>query len=162
MSDTVVVYVTRNGHSRALAIDLGARLGAAVFEIGDLAGRKGLGGWMKAGRLAAEKAATPIRDPGVDLASVKTVVLVQPVWASSVCPPVRSWLLAHAKELSGRRVALFASSYGTGPGPVRVAFDAEFSAGLGSLAACASVPQMSGRASRERILDGFVSELKRR
>ena len=162
MSDTVIVYVTRNGHSRDLALDLGPRLGAKVHEIGDLAARKGILGWINAGRLASMKAATPIGDPGIDLGPIKTVVLVQPVWASSVCPPLRSWLRAHAKELAGKRMGMVASSYATKSDDVRAAFDGEFAAELGALLACASVFQKTNADQKGRILDDFVAELARK
>ena len=162
MSDTVIVYVTRNGHSRDLALDLGPRLGAKVHEIGDLAARKGILGWINAGRLASMKAATPIGDPGIDLGPIKTVVFVQPVWASSVCPPLRSWLRAHAKDLAGKRLGMVASSYATQSDLVRTAFEGEYAAELGALVACASVFQRATVAQKEMILDGFVAELARK
>jgi hypothetical protein len=162
MSDTVVVYVTRNGHSRALALDLGSRLGAEVHEIGDLVNRKGVFGWINAGRQAATKKATPIRDPGVDLDAVKTVVLVQPVWASGVCPPIRSWILAHAKELAGKRVAVLLSDYITPASDLRLQFEVEFPAEIGKLAACAAVMRRSNAGLRNKAIDDFVAELVRK
>jgi hypothetical protein len=162
MSDTVVVYVTRNGHSRVLALDLGSRLGAEVHEIGDLASRKGIFGWINAGRQAATKRATPIRDPGVDLGPVKTVVLVQPVWASGVCPPIRSWIRAHAKELAGKRVAVLLSDYITPASELRLQFEEEFPDELGKLAACAAVMRKSDAVQRKKAVDDFVAELARK
>lgn len=161
MSETIVLYVSRNGHSRALALDLGLRLGAEVREIGDLVKREGLFGWLKSGRQAAAGLATPIRDPGADLSKVKTVVLVQPVWASALCPPLRSWLVAHAGELAGKRAALLCSDYGTPASVLREKFDAEFKSSIGPLAACAVVMQKADETSRKKSVDGFVAELAR-
>jgi hypothetical protein len=161
MSDTVVVYVTRNGHSRALALDLGLKLGAEVREIVDLVDRKGLFGWIRSGRQASMRAATPIRDPGIDLKGVRTVVLVQPVWASAVCPPVRSWIRAHAKELAGKRAAVLSSESGTPAEVIRAKFEAEFPSALGKLAACGVVLQRDDEAARRKSVDAFVAELGR-
>lgn len=161
MSDTIVLYVTREGHSRSLALDLGSRLGSEVCEIGDLVNRKGLFGWLKSGRQAAMRRATPIGDPEVALDGVKTVVLVQPVWASAVCPPLRSWIRAHAKELVGKRTAVLASAFGTPASVIRAKFEAEFHAELGRLAACASVMQRDEAPARVKAVDDFVAELAR-
>lgn len=57
--------------------------------------------------------ATPIKDPKVDLSGAESVVLVEPVWASSVCPPLRTWLKTHKAELAGKQVALLASRLGS-------------------------------------------------
>jgi hypothetical protein len=162
MPNTIVLYVTRDGHSRALALDLGARLKAAVFEIGDLVNRKGLIGWIRSGRQASMRKATPIREPDIDLGAVGTVVLVQPVWASSVCPPIRSWLLSNAKKLAGKRVAVLASAYNTPPEILRAKFESEFDSGIGRLAACAVVQRKDEDARRASSVEGFVAELTRK
>lgn len=112
MSDTVIVYVTRDGYSRALAEELGRLVGAPAAEIGDEVKRRGFFGYMRSGFQAAARKATPIRDPGVELSRAKRVVLVQPVWASAVCPPLRTWLRAHRPELAGKRIGLVASEKG--------------------------------------------------
>ena len=159
MSDTTVLYVSRDGHSRALAEELGKKLGVEALEIVDLVKRKGLIGWIRSGRQASSGAATPIREPKVDLSSVKTVVLVQPVWASAVCPPMRSYLRAHAKVLAGKRVAVLASAYGTPSAVIRAKFEGEFGAEIGRLAACAVVLQKDDEAARRRTVETFVAEL---
>ncbi len=161
MSDALVLYVTRDGHSRALALDLGLLLGAEVREIGDLVNRRGLFGWIKSGRQAAMRRATPIRDPGADLKAARTLVLVQPVWASAVCPPVRSWIRAHAKELAGKRVAVLASDFGAPSSVIRAKFESEFRSEIGSLAACEAIPQKEGDSLRRKRLEDFAAVLKR-
>ena len=162
MPDTIVLYTTRGGHSKALALELGSKMGAQATEIVDLVNRKGLFGWLNAGRQAAMKAATPIADPAVDLLSIKTVVLVQPVWARAVCPPIRTWLRAHAKELSGKRLALLLSAAGSAADPVRAAFETEFAKELGALAACSVVLQKLGEGARSKAIEDFAAELKKK
>jgi hypothetical protein len=160
MSDILIVYATRGGHSRALALDLGARLAAEVREIGDLVNRKGPFGWLKSGRQAAMMRATPIR-ADLALGPAKTVAIVQPVWASAVCPPVRSWIRAHAAELAGRRVGVLSSDMGTPASVLRAKFESEFPSELGKLAACSVVRQDEGEDRRKQVLDEFVAELTR-
>jgi hypothetical protein len=160
MEKTLVLYVTRSGHSRALAEEVGKRLGAPVHEIVDLVSRKGFFGFMRTGAQAARGKATPIEGPKVEMAGVKTVVLVQPVWASAVCPPVRSWLRENKERLGGVRLALLASSGRPDMGRLRARWDAELGAPFGPLAASAVIPQGLVEAEKARQLDTFAAALR--
>ena len=155
MSRTAILYVTRTGHSRELATDLARKAGTTAHEIGDLVSRKGFLGLMRGGAQASRKAATPISDPGVDLGSVDTIVLVHPIWASNVCPPVRSWLEAHRPELAGKKLGLLVSCQGPDGGPVKEKFEAEF----GPLAAFGVFPESIDAAEREGRLERFRSSM---
>jgi hypothetical protein len=155
MSRTAILYVTRTGHCRELATDLARKAGTTAHEIGDLVSRKGFLGFMRGGAQASRKAATPISDPGVDLGSVDTIVLVHPIWASNVCPPVRSWLEAHRPELAGKKLGLLVSCQGPDGGPVKEKFEAEF----GPLAAFGVFPESIDAAEREGRLERFRSSM---
>jgi len=155
MADRIVVYVTRNGHSRALAMDLGQRLGASVYEIGDKVNRKGLIGWIRSGYQASRGLATPISDPTPVLQGIRDLILVQPLWVGAVCPPLRSWLRAHLGELSTMRVSLLASKGGSSGKPLKAKFEAEFL----PLAAFATIKENQGRAEKDRQLAVFATSL---
>jgi hypothetical protein len=161
MPRTIVVFVTRDGHSRVLAAEIGKRLSAPVYEIGDLVKRKGFVGYMRSGAQAWKKMATPIEDPGVKLEGVKFVVLVQPIWASAICPPIRTWLSIHRGELGGVRLALLASNFGSPPARLRANYDAEFSEVFGPLAAFAVLAQRLGERERSKIISDFAAALER-
>jgi hypothetical protein len=154
--EIVILYTTRTGHSRALAEDLGKLTGAPVSQVVDLVGRNGTLGYLRSGFQAATRRATPIEDPGIDLSEAKTVVLVQPVWASGVCPPLRSWLNAHRSELGGKRLALLSSQLGSPPEKLKINFEAEF----GPLAVFSTVVERDGPAARIAKLNDFAAMLK--
>ena len=158
---TLVFFVTRDGHSRELASRIGERLKAPVHEIKDLVRRKGFIGYMRTGAQASMKMATPIGDPGVTLEGVKLVVLVQPVWAASLCPPLRSWLLAHRDHLRGARLALLASCQISPPAGIQAKYDSEFGQAFGPLAAFAVVHQKLSEPERSRIIDDFAAALEK-
>ncbi|MBU0935182.1 MAG: hypothetical protein KKI09_10440 [Spirochaetes bacterium] len=124
----LIMYLSRSGHARAVAKDLGDLLDSPVREIGDKVNRRGFWGFMKSGFQARAGLATPIDDPVSSLEGVDHLVLVQPVWASRVAPPLRSWLRAHAAELAGVKTHLFLVYMGSDPEQVRQAFTAEFGA----------------------------------
>lgn len=155
MPKVLVLYVTRSGHARALAQDLAAGLGVEAQEIGDLVGRKGLFGYIRSGAQASMGAATPIRDPGADLASAAAVILVQPVWASSLCPPLRTWHSAHKAELAGKKLALLATNKGSEPEALKAKVEAE----LGPLAGFALLRESLPAAERAAALKAFRAQL---
>jgi hypothetical protein len=155
MSDTVIVYVTRTGNSRALANGLGDILKAPVHEVIDKANRKGVLGFIKGGADSSMKSSPPIQDPGIELKGVHTVVLVQPVWASNLCPPLRTWLRAHKEELKGVRLALLASHLGSPPEKFRANAEKEF----GAFAAFAAIIESTGAEGKKAALKDFAAQL---
>lgn len=155
MENRIILYVTRSGHSRALAMDLGRRLGAPVHEIGDKENRKGLIGWLRSGSQASRGVATPISDPTPVLQGLRELILVQPLWAGAVCPPLRTWLRAHRGELSAVKVSLLASKGGSSGKPLKARFEAEFM----PLAAFATIRDSQGQGEKDRELDAFVASL---
>ena len=156
MKKAVVVYVSRTGHARALAEQVAGLLGGAASEIVDKENRRGLMGFLRTGRQAMKGMATPIDDPNVDLSQSETVVLVEPTWASSAAPPLRTWLQAHRAELAGKKMALLVSNWSSPGEKLKTEFEAEF----GRLTSFAVVKQHSDDATRARILDDFVTLLK--
>lgn len=153
----VVLYVTRSGHSRAIAEQIGGRLGVEAHEIADLVSRRGFLGFMKSGAQSSMKGSTPIADPGVDLAKADTVVLVHPVWAANVCPPVRTWLNAHKAELAGKRIGLVVSNKGSDGAPIKAKFEEEF----GPVASFTAVREDLDPAGKTLLLDGFLEAVRR-
>lgn len=151
MEKSAVVYVTRTGHSRALAEAVAARLGVEAHEIVDLVPRKGSLRYFWAGGQASMGMASPIKDPEVDLAGAESAVLVEPVWAGSVCPPLRTWLKAHQAELAGKKVALLVSCLGSEAEQIRAKFEAEFF----PLAAFARVLEKDSQAEKDAAIDAL-------
>ncbi len=155
MSDTVIVFVTRTGNSRILATKLGAIIGAPVYEIVDLANRKGAFRFMLGGAQASRKGVSPIVDPQVPLKGIQTLILVQPVWASNLCPPLRTWLNGHRSELYGVRLALLASHMGSPPERFRSNVEKE----LGKLESVMCIRESLDFESKTAALGDFASSI---
>jgi hypothetical protein len=151
-----VLYVTRTGHAKALAEKVASLAGAKAAEIGDPAKRTGFIGFMKSGAQASRGADAPFLDPLVDLSKSKAVVLVQPIWASSLVPPLRSWIKAHKAELAGKKIGLLLSAQGSDGGKVRAKFEQEF----GKLDAFATIYEKDDESVRDQSLSKFVAALK--
>lgn len=157
MSGTVVLYVTRSGHAKVLAEDVAQRSGTKALEIGDLVGRKGILGFIKTGAQAARNLATPIRDPEAALGQASIIVLVQPVWANAVCPPLRTWLQKHKAELAGKRLALLCTNKGSPGEALRAKFETEF----GQLASFAVIQETKEAGEKSAMLDSFLARLNK-
>jgi hypothetical protein len=103
---TLVVYYSRDGHSRSVAVEIARALGGAdVEEIRDAVSRHGLFGYWRSCREAMRRRTTRLADRGRDVRDYDMVIVGGPVWVGALSSPVRTWLLAHAIEL--RRVAFF-------------------------------------------------------
>jgi len=156
MSNIRIVYVTRTGHARALAEEVAELVGGTASRIVDKVDRGGLIGYIKAARQAVRRMATPIEDPNVDLAGADVVVLIQPVWAWSVTPPMRSWLQAHKAELVGKKLGFLATNGGSLGEPLKRKFEREF----GRLTAFAVIHEREGEAKRSDAITVFVAALR--
>lgn len=155
MNNGIIVYVSRTGHSRELATLLGQQTSFSIVEIKDLVNRSGIIGWLRSGSQAAKKMATPIEDPHADLNSVETVVLVQPIWASSVVPPLRTWLRAHREELALKKIALLVSFMGSPIDRLKTAFESEFF----PLTAFDGVRSKTGAEEKQRQIEEFARKI---
>jgi len=152
----MILYVTRTGTSRGIAEKLGLELGAPVHEIVDLVKRKGLLGFIKSGYQASSKQATPIQDPMVDLAGVRYLIFVQPVWASAVTPPLRTWMRGHQTDLAGKKLGLLCTNLGSPGDRVLAAWNAEFA----PLAAFTVVSAKISATAKSDAIRSFLSQLR--
>lgn len=110
-----VIYVTRTGTCRTLANQIRDLTDSEVFEIRDLSKRSGFFGFLRSGAQAMKGQSCPIEAPALDWDRYDTVVLIQPMWASSSCLPLVTWVRENSKSLASKRVAMVVSHLGTNP-----------------------------------------------
>lgn len=92
-SKMLVVYYSRTGTTKQAATELAAMLGADLEEITDTKNRNGFFGYMGAGKDASRKNTTIIGPLQKDPADYGLVVLATPVWAWTVTPAMRTYLI---------------------------------------------------------------------
>ncbi|HUW69135.1 MAG TPA: hypothetical protein VMX33_02780 [bacterium] len=155
MSKTAGVYVTRTGNARGIAESLASRLRTEARVIEDKVNRAGIWGYLRAGYQASTKKATHIGDPDIDLSKHDSVVIVQPIWASGIVPPLRSWLQKHASELRNKKLGLITVCKGSDAGPVKAAFEKEFM----PLTAFGELKEKDDEATRSAVFDHLVRAL---
>jgi hypothetical protein len=160
MGTCAVFFITRSGHARDLANEIGRKVGAEVFEIKDPVNRKGFIGYMNTGRQSMKKDSTPIVDSGINISPFDHIVIVEPTWAGSVPPPIRTWINTHAAELSGKKISLLVTNKGSPGEPIRRKFEEEFGPKCGKLSAFAAVDEKLDAERKAGILSDFVDQIK--
>ncbi len=89
---TLVVHYSRTGNTEKAAAELARVLGADTETIIDRKNRKGLIGWLAAGKDSTKKIPAPIDEPKKDPKWYDLVVIGTPVWAWTVSAPVLAYL----------------------------------------------------------------------
>jgi flavodoxin len=102
---TLVVYYTRTGNSKFAAETIAAELGGDIDEVVDLKKRQGKLAYMSCGRDAMSGKETEIAPTTRNPADYDLIVIVQPVWAWSPTPAIRTYV--NRNDLAGKKVALF-------------------------------------------------------
>ena len=109
---TLVVYYSRTGFTKKLALALAAKLQADVEELVDNTSRKGIMGWLKGGRDAVKKFMTVISPAQKDPAQYDLVVVGSPVWAGTMAPALRTYLTQNKSKV--KKTACFCTMGGSG------------------------------------------------
>ena len=102
----LVVYYSRTGRTRSVAEMIAAAVSGELEEIVEVGvERKGIMGYLRAGRGGIRKEKSEIEPPKKRAADYDLVVVGTPVWGWNLVPAVRRYL--SAVDLKGKPVALF-------------------------------------------------------
>ena len=145
----LVAYYSRTGTTRAVARAMGDRTGCDLEEIEDNVPRKGILGYLRAGRDAMSGKETSIKPPKHDPGDYDLVIVGTPVWGWSVCPAVRTYLAQYGDKI--RKAAFFTVSEGTEPDKTV----GQMEAILGKRATA-----MAGFLRKEVVSGGFLGKLE--
>lgn len=91
MSKILVVYYSRTGRTKKVAEAIASQLGADIEEIVDTTPRKGLRAIFHATLDGLLGRTTDIEEPAKDPYDYDLIVVGTPIWAGSVCAPVRDY-----------------------------------------------------------------------
>jgi flavodoxin len=111
MKDILVVHYSLGGTTARVASEIAAALDADLGAIEDVVPREGRLAFVRALLEAVARGVPTIRAP-LRLSDYPLVILGTPVWAGSMASPMRSFLVAHQREL--RQVACFCTLAGHG------------------------------------------------
>ena len=156
---SILVYYSLEGNTAWAAERIAAATGADVLRLEPVKAYPD-SGFRKFfwGGKSAVMAETPKLAPyAFDPAAYERVVFGFPVWASNVCPPIRSFIKEN--DLSGKRIAAFACQGGSGAGKAFARLKAAL--GVGELEAELVLIDPKNRPSEEneRRLREFCAKL---
>ncbi|MFA5993219.1 MAG: flavodoxin [Candidatus Pacearchaeota archaeon] len=108
----LVVYYSRSGNTKKAAEEISKDLKCDIDEISENKSRKGMIGWLGAGRDAMRKKEVEIKFEK-DLSKYDLIIVGTPIWASTAVPAVRSYLIKNQDKLKSKKIAFFSTSGGT-------------------------------------------------
>lgn len=94
----LVVYFSRMGYTKKMALEAADRTGAEIYEVRAAERTSGTLGFWWCGRYGMHRWAMPIEDIGVQLEKYDHVTVCSPVWVFNLCAPMREF----CKKASGR------------------------------------------------------------
>jgi flavodoxin len=108
----LVTYYSRTGTTKRIGQEITQSLKADSDEILDQKSRKGIIGWLRAGRDSQTDKLTEIKvqkNPN----DYDMLIIGTPIWASNLTPAVRTYLTKYT--LKGKKVAFFTTQGGDEP-----------------------------------------------
>ncbi|MFW9985430.1 MAG: flavodoxin family protein [Candidatus Odinarchaeota archaeon] len=108
----LVIYYSRTGTTKRIGEKIAASLVADLDEILDQKSRKGVIGWLRAGRDSQTDKMTEIKvqkNPN----DYDMIIIGTPIWANNFTPAVRTYLTQFS--LKGKKVAFFTTQGGDEP-----------------------------------------------
>ncbi len=108
----LVTYYSRTGTTKRIGEEIATSLGADLDEILDQKSRKGIIGWLRAGRDSQTYKMTEIKvqkNPN----DYDMIIIGTPIWANNLTPPVRTYLTQYS--FKGKKVAFFTTQGGDEP-----------------------------------------------
>ena len=150
---TMIVYVTRTGNCKAIAEKVATFCDGMVVEIVDQVDRSGKIGFIKAGASSARGEASPISYPSINFDDFDNVILVQPMWALSICPPMRTWLNENKDAIKDKKIGMIVSCFGKNADPIRTKFEKNYY----KLKEFCSIAEKLQQKEKDEIMQQFMS-----
>lgn len=112
MTRTLLVYYSRSGTTRRVALAIAQALEADVEEIVDETPRSGVLGYLRSIVDATLRRPASLQPPKLKPADYDVVIVGTPVWSARISSPVRTYLNRHCDGV--REVAFFCTCGGRG------------------------------------------------
>jgi len=106
----LIVYYSRTGKNKKLALELATKIKADTEELIDRANRNGLLGYLRGGRDAWRKKETSLKSLEKNPADYDLVIFMSPLWAAVMAPAVRTYVKQNLGKI--KQAALISISGG--------------------------------------------------
>jgi flavodoxin len=113
--NALVVYYSRTGTTRKVAEKLASLLQCVSEEVHDTTNRKGMLGWLSAGKDATSKTLTKLETVHNDPAAYDLVIIGTPTWNNRLSTPIRTYLTQYKDRF--KKVAFFCTYQYTDDNP---------------------------------------------
>ena len=107
---TLIVFYSRTGRTKKIAQELHRRIESEIDEIQDKKKRKGILGWVSAGRDAGQGKETEILGDKNSPSNYDIIVIGSPTWNGGLSVPIRTYVRRYLGEL--KHVAVFTTGDG--------------------------------------------------
>ncbi len=111
-SKVLVVYYSRDGHTKMVGDEIAAQSGAVIEQLIDTKKRSGALGTMGAGNDAIQHKTTVLEPVQNDPAGFDIIIIGTPAWFGNMTPAVRTYLTEH--RLMDKKVYFFATCHRVG------------------------------------------------
>jgi flavodoxin len=152
----LVAYYTRSGTNQRIVNELQDKLSCDVEKIIDTANRKEAWGFFISGMQAALKRKTRIKSIEKDPSSYDVVVIICPIWAGVMPPPIRTYISENKERINK---TAFLSVSGSGAGNKRAVPDFEFLAGKKTVASSLLTDKEFNQGNYKEKLEDFVESI---
>jgi flavodoxin len=105
--EILIVYYSRTGRTKKIAETIQSAINCEIERIQDLKNREGIIGWFSAGREAARKSTTKIKNVQYNPSEYEVVIIGSPTWNGHVSVPIRTYIQQNQEDLTN--VALFST-----------------------------------------------------
>ena len=95
----LVVYFSRMGYTKKIALELADRTGAELYEVIPTERTSGTAGFWCCGRYGMHRWGMPIREVSLDLKKYDKITICSPIWVFHLAAPIRSFCKAVAGKL---------------------------------------------------------------
>ena len=89
---TLIAYYSRDGHTHEVASAIADHIGADIYRIKERADRKGILGYLKAGKDAMTGKQADLINPLTDVKVYKRIIFCSPVWGWKPVPAVMTYI----------------------------------------------------------------------
>ena len=102
---TLIVYYSRTDTTKKIAEEIGEMLGAELAEIKSPEMKRGMWGFLKAGKQALKKILPEIEKLDISVKDFDLVIIGSPIWAGTIASPLRTFLVNNKGNFT--KVAFF-------------------------------------------------------
>lgn len=104
--ERLVVYFSRMGYTKKIALEEANRTGAEIYEIKSKERVEGTLGFWWCGRFGMHRWAMPIEDVSSDLSKYEHVTVCSPIWVFALAAPVRAFCKAAGGKMKSAEYIL--------------------------------------------------------